>query len=133
MKHSTTNTVARCLVLALAAILLCLAVSGCTSPAVGSVAAIPEAGTFAPPTVLGRFDGNAFVGWAQTTAQVEVFDKDTGGPIYGPLEIPGGKVVAYRIKDKLKFESNWPGALPEWTRPLFRPSEIASWGLEFQP
>lgn len=129
MKHSTTNTYIRLLVLGLAATLLLF---GCTSPAVGSVAAVPEAGTFAPPTVLGRFDGNAFVGWAQTTAQVEVWSKDDGGPIYGPLEIPGGKVVAYRIKDKLKHESDWPGALPEWSRSLFRPSEIAAWGLTFQ-
>lgn len=131
MNHRTSSRLVSTLVLCLALALASLALSSCASPAVGSVAASPDIGGAERPTALSRWDGDVFVGWANTNVVVEVFTKG-GGPLYGPLVIPAGKGIAYRKSTSEKWTGDWPAPLPGWASVLFKPEEIAAWQLEFE-
>lgn len=127
------NRWARAIVYAVAALLFALSTVSCKSSqsfAVAKFQAQNTAESNEAPTVLGRFDGDLFVGWAVTYAVASIEPKGGGIPFYY-VTLPAGRMVVYQRSDKFKWDGKFPGALPTRAAALFTADEIARWGLTF--
>lgn len=115
----------------LIALCLLVLISACAAPFVGSMQVHASGDTLENPTVLARYDGDVFVGWAVGYAQAEVFAHGSSGSVYGPVNITSGYAVVHCKSLDLKWSEKIPTLLPACSRPLFRQSEIDAWGLAF--
>lgn len=124
---------ARAIVYAVAALLFALSTAGCKSSesfAIAKFQAQNTAESNEAPTVLGRFDGDLFVGWAVTYAVASIEPKGGGIPFYY-VTLPAGRMVVYQRSDKFKWDGKFPGVLPLRAAALFTADEITRWGLSF--
>lgn len=87
----------------------------------------------ARPAMLVRYDGDAFVAWAEGRAEASLFWRDSSPRTYPvpPRTIEGGRAVAHSTSLDLKWEGAAGDPLPLWCRPLFDAGEIEAWDLEF--
>lgn len=132
MTLQRNNRWARALVYTVAGLLLLLATSCKSSEsfAVAKFQAQNSAESNEAPTVLARFDGDLFVGWAVTYAVASIEPKGGGIPFYY-VTLPAGRMVVWQRSDKFKWDGKFPGALPLRASALFTADEITRWGLSF--
>jgi hypothetical protein len=100
---------------------------------VASVATFNPSDPGARPEQLSRYDGNTLVAWASVGAQAEVFLIGSWLPIAGPWMVEAGTMYVHVHEPPFEWHGNAGATLPVQGLVLFRPAEIASWGLAPPP
>lgn len=110
-----------------------MVIAACASPFVASMTVDATTGSLtARPTVLARFDGDVFVGWAESVATAEVFAAESGGTVYGPVTLTAGYAVVHVRSEDFRWKGTSSSPMPISCRSLFRDAEIDRWGLTFE-
>ncbi len=112
-------------------ILAALLLAGCTTTSTAGRSPVTMAVT--TPGFWVETDGIVGVAWSEGQADLQLYGRLTGLPLYGVLT-QTGKVLCWQIGGEPSHIYAWPGdALPAWAAPAFAAGRAEARGVTFEP